>query len=150
MTTNTEHASFTIERVLAAPPALVWSAWATREGKDRWFARSDGLTLEKRAFDFRVGGTEIANGRWTNGTVSAFEATYADIVPEQRIVYTYVMHIDGTKISVSLATVEFAAEGAGTRLRITEQGAFLDGYDDGGRREDGTRQLIEGLARTLA
>ncbi|MBL8645800.1 MAG: SRPBCC family protein [Sphingosinicella sp.] len=148
--TKTEHASFTIDRVLAAPRALVWSAWATREGKDRWFATSDGLTLEKRAFDFRVGGTEIATGRWTNGTVSEFEATYADIVPEKRIVYSYVMHINGTKISVSLATVEFIPEGAGTRLRITEQGAFLDGYDDNGSREAGTRELVETLARSLA
>jgi len=43
------------------------------------------------------------------------------------------MHMDGRKISVSLAAVEFFAEKAGTRLRLTDNelmdqlGAFLDG-----------------------
>ena len=43
------------------------------------------------------------------------------------------MHIGDTRISVSLATIELKPEGTGTRLTFTEQGAFLDGYDDPGR-----------------
>jgi hypothetical protein len=46
---------------------------------------------------------------------------------------------------VSLATVEFMPEGAGTLLIITEQGVFLDGYDDAGAREKGTRVLLDQL-----
>jgi hypothetical protein len=52
------------------------------------------------------------------------------------------MYVDGTKISVSLATVEFAKTGKGTRLTVTEQGAFLDGYDDAGSRERGTSERL--------
>ena len=59
------------------------------------------------------------------------------------------MQIDGVPISVSLATVEFKPAGKGTRLIITEQGAFLDGFDDGGGREHGTRALLERLAASL-
>ncbi|MBT2304624.1 hypothetical protein J7E70_29820 [Variovorax paradoxus] len=40
--------------------------------------------------------------------------------------------IDGRKISVSLATFEFKASDAGAKLIMTEQGAFLDGYDVNG------------------
>src|SRR5262249_40467321 len=40
------------------------------------------------------------------------------------------MHLDERKISVSLATLELRPEGKGTRLVITKQGAFLDGYDE--------------------
>jgi hypothetical protein len=47
--------------------------------------------------------------------------------------YSYSMSLDQTLISVSLATVELKAEAAGTRLVVTEQGAWLDGYDDGER-----------------
>jgi hypothetical protein len=43
------------------------------------------------------------------------------------------MSLDQTLISVSLATVELKAEATGTRLVVTEQGAWLDGYDDGER-----------------
>lgn len=39
---------------------------------------------------------------------------------------------------------------AGTRLVVTEQGAFLDGYDDSGKREQGTGGLLDGLAKFLA
>lgn len=37
----------------------------------------------------------------------------------------------------------------GTRLIVTEQGAFLDGHDDAGSRERGTAQLLEALGRSL-
>ena len=63
-----------------------------------------------------------------------------------RIVYGYDMYVDQKKISVSLATLQFEAVNGGTRLVITEQGAFLDGYDDAGGREQGTRMLVENLA----
>ncbi len=68
---------------------------------------------------------------------------------DQRIVYTYDMHLDDARISVSLATVELEPAGAGTRLIFTEQGVFLDGYDDAGSREHGTRELLDKLGASL-
>ena len=70
-------------------------------------------------------------------------------MPDQRIVYSYDMHLDGARISVSLATVEFKPEGAGTRMIFTEQGVFLDGYDDPAGRERGTRALLDNLDAEL-
>jgi hypothetical protein len=32
---------------------------------------------------------------------------------------------------------------------VTEQGAFLDGYDDAGSREDGTSHLLDALGASL-
>ena len=74
---------------------------------------------------------------------------YQDIVPDERIVSTYDMHMNGERISVSLATTELKPEGNGTRLVYTEQGAFLDGYDTPAQREHGTRELLEALAVEL-
>jgi hypothetical protein len=59
------------------------------------------------------------------------------------------MHLDARKISVSLATIELAPAGAGTKLKLTEQGAFLDGYDDAGSREHGTGLLLDRLGASL-
>jgi uncharacterized protein YndB with AHSA1/START domain len=144
------HSTFVLERLYPAPVARVWAAWSTEEAKAIWFCGpEDAWQPLERAFDFRVGGRERAVGRFRSGTVSAFDALYWDIIPEERIVYTYEMHIDETKISVSLATVEFRPEGGGTRLKLTEAGAFLDGYDDAGSREHGTRGLLEQLGRSL-
>ena len=78
--------------------------------------------------DVRVGGSERLKGRWEGGVVSTFDATYHDVIPNERLVYSYVMHLDDKKISVSLATMQLSAEGGKTTLKVTEQGAFLDGY----------------------
>ena len=60
------------------------------------------------------------------------------------------MRIDERKISVSLATLEIEPAGAGrTKLKICEQGAFLDAYDDAGSRKRGTAGLLDQLAASL-
>jgi uncharacterized protein YndB with AHSA1/START domain len=146
---NITHGTFSLERTYDVAPARVYAAFATLEGKAAWFGGGDGYTLVERIFDFREGGHERATGRWESGTVSRFDATYFDIVPEARIVYAYEMHLDDTKISVSLATIEFKPAGAGTRLLLTETGAFLDGYDDAGSREHGTNFLMDLLGASL-
>jgi hypothetical protein len=56
---------------------------------------------------------------------------------------------DDTLISVSLASIEFAESGEGTKLTWTEQGACLDGYDAADApeiRKGGTIEVIEGPA----
>ncbi|KAB7739700.1 polyketide cyclase [Parvibaculum sedimenti] len=145
------HSMFHLERTYDAPIHRVFEAFSTEAGKSRWFGGEAGQweSLE-RHMDFRVGGTERASGRWQGGVVSTFDAIYHDIIPMERIVYTYEMHLDDKKISVSLATIQFKRVNDGrTTLKITEQGAFLDGYDDAGSREEGTAGLLDRLAASL-
>jgi hypothetical protein len=59
------------------------------------------------------------------------------------------MHLDEKKISVSLATMQLKSEGGKTKLMVTEQGAFLDGYHDAGAREQGTGLLLDALGASL-
>ncbi|HET6159863.1 MAG TPA: SRPBCC family protein [Dongiaceae bacterium] len=142
------HGTFAIERVYDASPARVFKAWADPEAKARWFVGPADWQLLARSIDFRIGGEEHLSGRRTD-FVSTFDGFYHDIVPDQRIIYSYDMHLDQRHISVSLATVEFRPDGAGTRLIFTEQAVFLDGYDDAGGRERGTRILLEQLGAEL-
>ncbi|NJM92756.1 MAG: polyketide cyclase [Rhodospirillaceae bacterium] len=144
------HGSFTLERVYDAAPARVFKAWADPAIKARWFGGLADWQMLERSIDFRVGGAERLSGRKGSGVVSTFDAVYHDIVPEQRIIYCYDMRLDGVHISASLATVTLAPEGAGTRLTFTEQAVFLDGYDDSGSRERGTRILLEQLGKELS
>jgi uncharacterized protein YndB with AHSA1/START domain len=146
---STHHATFVIERVYDAAPARVFHAWADPAAKAQWFAGPEEWVTAERASEFRVGGRERLSAGPPGGTVHAFDCLYYDIVPNERIVYCYDMHLDARRISVSLATVEFHVEGAGTRLVFTEQGVFLDGYDDAGRREKGTQGLLDKLGAAL-
>jgi uncharacterized protein YndB with AHSA1/START domain len=41
------------------------------------------------------------------------------------------------------------AKGTGTRFVMTEQGAFLDGYDDAHSRERGSNFLLDALGNSL-
>ena len=140
---SVSHATFVIERSFDIPPAGVFAAWADPAAKARWFAADD------HRLDFRVGGTELNRGAF-EGNVYTYEAYYRDIVAGERIVYTYDMHRDDDRISVSLSTVEFRPDGAGTRMVYTEQGAFLDGSDTPAQREHGTRELFDRLAASLS
>jgi uncharacterized protein YndB with AHSA1/START domain len=99
--------------------------------------------------DFRVGGRETSRGGPKGGPVHAFDALYYDIVPNERIVFAYDMHLDDLRISVSLATIELKPEGNGTRLILTEQGAYLDGHDKPAMRQSGTEELLDQLGAEL-
>jgi uncharacterized protein YndB with AHSA1/START domain len=139
------HATFSIERTYEATPARVFAAWADADAKSRWFGAKD----PRLELDFRVGGREHSEGATPDGSVYRYDAVYQDIVPDERIVYSFDMHLGDERISVSLSTVEFKPAGEGTELVYTEQGAFLDGLDTPEMREHGTGVLLDTLGKQL-
>jgi uncharacterized protein YndB with AHSA1/START domain len=146
-----KQASFLIERRFDYDPSQVYRAWIDPHVKARWCGGpSDRWSEEVREMDVRVGGHERLIGKFTDGSESRFEAWYFDVVADKRLVYVYDMYWQGRKISVSLASVEFVLAGKGTKLVLTEQHVFLDGYEDGGSRERGTRTLMDNLGTALA
>ena len=160
---NVVHSTFCIERTYDASPERVFKAFADLETKAKWFSGPEPWVIGKRELDFRVGGHEVVTGGPPSGRSkgpiavdadcavegSRFEARYFDIVSDQRIIYAYDMYVGGRKLSVSLATVEVTAQGKGTRLTVTEQGAYLDGVEDGSQREEGTKWLLDKIAQAL-
>ena len=145
------HASFTITRKWKASPARVFAAFSDQAQKDKWFGGVKGeWEPVSRSFDFRVGGHENVSGRWKKtGVVSHFNCVYQDIVENERIICSYVMHLDDRKISVSQQCIEITADDAGSKLVLTEYGDYLDGYDDAGSREHGTNALMDALGTSL-
>jgi uncharacterized protein YndB with AHSA1/START domain len=145
------HGAFHLERTYDATPEQVYKALSDETAKNRWFYGPQWWRPIERFMDFRVGGRERAKGRFEGGVTTTFDAIYHDIVPQERIVYTYEMHLDDRKISVSLATLQIKPAGQGrTKLLVDEQGAFLDGYDDAGSRERGTEGLLDKLGASLS
>jgi uncharacterized protein YndB with AHSA1/START domain len=84
-----------------------------------------------------------------DGPIYTYVSEFRDIIPEQRIVYTYEMFADDVRISVSVATVLFNGDDATSQLIVTEQGVFLDGHDTVAQREEGTRSLLDSLEASL-
>jgi uncharacterized protein YndB with AHSA1/START domain len=144
-------AEFTLTRDYPAAVARVWDAFAQEDQKLRWWGAGDAMEPGEWVFDFRVGGRDIAEGRFHDGPVSRYEATYTDIVDDVRIVTTYDMWLDGIHMSTSVASFEFAPINEGTRFTHVEHGVFFDQFwADGLNREKGTRGLLEALGTYLA
>jgi uncharacterized protein YndB with AHSA1/START domain len=143
---TTDHNTYVVTRTYDASPRRTFAAWAEPEAKARWFAGGES----DFDLDFRVGGVERHSGAAPDGRAYRFRGVYNEIVPDERIIYSYEMYIDGVLISVSLATVEFRPEGDGTALVFTEQVVFLDGLETIESREGGMGGLLDALGEELA
>lgn len=140
---SVKHSTFTLERTYAVTPDVVFAAWADRDTKARWFAEQD----EEYALDFRVGGEETVHGG-DHGELVA-RSSYHDIVPGERLVYTTALFDGQDLVTVSLTTVLLEPVHEGTRLTLTEQGAFL-GQEQPQWREQGTSDWLDALGRELS
>ena len=148
MSARANHATFVIERTLPGNPAHAFRFWSEPDLKQLWNScHADWETIECQ-FDFRNGGSEVTRWRMPDGQVFGVRMQYFEVVPAIRIVYAYEMTLDGRCLSASLATVEFAPEGAETRMTFTEQAAVLDGSGTDMRRV-GTNEGFDRLADIL-
>lgn len=143
------HDTFTLERHYDVPPTRVFQAFADPAAKAQWFTGPSDWKQYESSFDFREGGGEVSVSGPDGGPVIAFRTLYQDIVPDQRIVYTYEMAMDGKRISVSVATIELRPDSGGTKLILTEQGVYLDGLDSPKLRIEGTEGLLDSLGKYL-
>ena len=153
MTTRSiTHGSFTLERRWKTTPARLYKALSDEATKQKWFNPPETWGKDEHHMDFRVGGIETSVGGPIGGAVHSFRAIYQDIVPNERIIYSYDMHLDDVRISVSLTSFEIKPDGDHTILVMTEHGAFLDGFAADGNdiRREGTAQLLDNLGRHLA
>lgn len=147
---STQHDTFTIERRYPAAPERVFRAFADLDTKKKWFGCVPGWEVAEHTLDFRIGGREVVRVGPRGGTEHRNDTVYHDIVPNERIVWSYTMRLGDKPISVSLSTVELRPDGRGTRLLFTEQGVYLDGHDGTGERQRGTEDLLDNLERFLS
>jgi uncharacterized protein YndB with AHSA1/START domain len=149
---KTQHATIVITRKFDAPVSRVFKAWSDVDAKSRWFVGPPGeWSPLNRTMDFRIGGKDHLSGRLPNGVSTVFDSVYHEIVPNERIVYSFDMHLGTRHITVSLSTVEFKKAGSGTQMTFTEQIVNLDDWEDeGGReREHGTNGQFDRLTEAL-
>lgn len=146
------HGSFSVERHFPASPQRVFAAWASEAAKARWFGDDEEFLASTAVYtlDFRVGGRERLEGMLPGGALFTYDAIYQDIVEGRRIIAAYDVGIGGRRVSVSLMTVEIEPAANGTRLVLTEHGAFLDGLDSPEQREIGAHDSMDKLGTYMA
>lgn len=144
---SVKHDTFTIERIYDAPLERVFAAWSDPASKASWFAPD----ATEHTLDFRVGGIERNRGGGkSDGPLLTFESVYHDIVEGNRIVFGSQLFADDLVVTVSLTTVEFHSDPAGTLQMLTQHNAFLDGHELPEWRKAGTESQLNQLAVEVA
>lgn len=131
---SNEHA-VEIERILAAPRALVWRAWTDPQHFARWYG-PEGFSVPACEIDLRVGGRRFIGMRSPDGFEMWLVGVFQEIVPLERFVVTEAMaDAEGAVVppshygmpddvpSETLVTVSLEDLGQGrTRLSLRQAG----------------------------
>lgn len=101
----------TVETMVKAPIAKVWSAYTTPEDIKQWNTASEDWHTTQSSVDLRVGGAFTSRMEAKDGSFGFdFAGTYTKIVPNQLIEYAF-----GDRAGV----VEFVPDTKGVTVRVT-------------------------------
>jgi uncharacterized protein YndB with AHSA1/START domain len=143
-----------IERIFAAPVALVFDMWTTPHHLLRWLgpANSRGVTAE---LDLRVGGAWSAHIVMAEHGDARMGGRYLEIEPGRRIVKTFQWR-NGEDDPETVITLGFYDLGDGRTRQTFHQAPFVtvprrDSHIDGWTQCFNTEQAyVEDLAREIA
>jgi uncharacterized protein YndB with AHSA1/START domain len=135
-------------RVFDAPRELVFEAHTTPEHVRRWWGKH-GTTLPVCEMDFRPGGAYRFVQREAGGAEHGFRGEYRDIVPPERLVYTF--EYEGMPGHIAVETLTF--EETDGKTTMTSRMIFdTTGERDGALKsgmENGAAQTMDRLAAYL-
>ncbi len=149
MLTLSSDQEIVMERVFNAPRELVFKAYTDPNLISKWWGpRRYTTTVDK--LDLRVGGVWRFVQHDAGGNEFAFNGVYREIVPPERLSYTF--EFEGMPGHVLVETVTFEAQGGKTR--VTATGLFQSLEDHDGMlqsgMEEGANESYERLVELLA
>jgi uncharacterized protein YndB with AHSA1/START domain len=136
-----------IERTLPAPRSLVYKSFTNPERMLRWFG-PHGFTATTVELDVRVGGAWRGGMRGPDGVQRIACGVYREVVPNERLAFTYAWEDDGKRGLETLCRVELRDEGRQT-LMVFTQGPFETAESAAGHR-GGWAEAFEKLAEAAA
>lgn len=107
-----------IERLIAAPVALVWGAWLNPETLPQWWG-PDGFSCRTTRIDLRTGGEWVFDMIAPDGTVFPNHHLYTLVQPQTRITYTLHWGENGPKHADASASFEDLAGKTKVTLAMT-------------------------------
>ena len=140
-----------VSRLFAAPRELVFKAWSHADHIKRWFS-PEGCDVPEADIDFRPGGAFVSCMRLPDGTDNWCRGTFLEISPPERLVVEIGVEVDSVKRFTAHTAVNFAVEGAGTRMTVRQSYVFHDPAYIGAASgaPEGWRTTLDKLEREVA
>ncbi|MBZ0140463.1 MAG: SRPBCC domain-containing protein [Pseudorhodoplanes sp.] len=139
--------SLTLKRRLNARPEKAYAAWTQAAQLARWFGPEGTQDGSIRAeLDVRAGGRFRVSFRTGDGEYHEVGGVYREVVPNERLAFTWAWHTTPERESV--VTVTFKPDGEGTILTLHHAQFFDQPARDG--HERGWTGALAKLARLLA
>ncbi len=118
---STDHGTIVVERMIDAPAARAYTAYADPNERTAWAAPSDTAVFIYEETDFRVGGRDVARCGPRSDPRFRVETRYVDITPPRRVVTTETISETDKLLAANITTIEFFPDGARTLLKVTVQ-----------------------------
>jgi|SRR5919108_3402652 uncharacterized protein YndB with AHSA1/START domain len=141
-------ATLTLTRSFKAPRARVFQAWTNPDELKKWWQLGHGWKLNIVEVDLKVGG-KFRIGLTSSSSDATHEVTgvFREVLPPERLVYTWTTNDSESKGDHSLVTVDFRDKGASTEValrheRLAEKQTRQNTYD-------GWLIVLDGLARLM-
>jgi uncharacterized protein YndB with AHSA1/START domain len=123
--------SLTLKRRLNAPAEKVYAAWTDPEKIVKWFGPDSG-PVTRAETDLRVGGHYTIAFNTENGERHQVGGVYREVVPNEKLVFTWAWHT--TQERESLVTITVKPDGAGSILTLLHEKFFDEAARDGHKR----------------
>jgi uncharacterized protein YndB with AHSA1/START domain len=106
-----------VERVFAAPAALVFTLWSSAEHMARWWGPRR-FSIAKCEVDFREGGAWRVNMLGPDGRQYPASGRYREISPPTRLVFTFGWDNPDEDDRQTVVTVSFREDAGKTHMRF--------------------------------
>lgn len=136
--------SLTIRRRIDAIAAKVYAAWTQPAQLMRWMQPLDTTCIDAEA-EVRVGGRFRVIMRGANGEDHEVSGTYLEVVPEQKLVFTWAWR--DTPERESLVAMTLRADGPATELTLKHERFFDEAVRDS--HKEGWTSAIDKLVALL-
>lgn len=112
--------SLTLTRLVKAPRERVFDAFTKAEALMQWFGPK-GLTVPVATLDVRAGGRYRLEMHGDEG-IYALRGEYREVVPPEKLVFTWVWEQGSIPGVETLVTITFAPRGKHTELTLVHSG----------------------------
>jgi uncharacterized protein YndB with AHSA1/START domain len=117
----TDETTLRIERVIDAPPEVVFRLWTTPEAMERWYRDGDDHIAKVTELDLRVGGRYRVEFGPTGQAPFVETGVYLEIEPPRRLVMSETLDGVDAPWSDTKVTVVFEEEDGKTRLVLVHE-----------------------------